>query len=467
MMSEELSARLRKHGQHHLIAFWHELSAEQQQGLADQLADVDLELLDRLFRKNAQSANWAELARRAEPPPSFRMGDENNPVTPVAARKRGRAAIVAGEVGVVLVAGGQGTRLGFDKPKGLFPIGPISQASLFQILFEKILARSKAAGVPIPLYLMTSPATDAETREYLEEHKRFGLPEDDVHIFCQGTMPAVDAANGRLLLADKHRLSLSPDGHGGTLAALARSGALADMQKRGLKYLCYFQVDNPLVPVCDPEFLGYHILSGSQMSTLVVRKRTSRDKVGNVVMIDGSMQILEYSDLNPLPDDIVERKTDAGDPVFWAGSIAIHVFDVDFLLQQSEQSEALPFHVAHKAVPYVDAAGQAVTPPKPNAFKFERFIFDLLPSAQDAIVVEADESTVFAPLKNAPHEKSDTPQSVREQMMALYRSWLKAAGCQVVETLPIEISPLYAQDEEEVRGRVVPGTALDEPNYFR
>ena len=215
----------------------------------------------------------------------------------------------AGQVGAILVAGGQGTRLGFDHPKGMFPIGPVSKASLFQILFEKLLAAAPPLRRRDPAVSDDQPRhARGDARTIWTRHEHFGLPAEDVHIFCQGTMPAVDANTGRLLLAEPGRLALSPDGHGGMLAALDSSGGLADIRRRGLRQLFYFQVDNPLVGVCDPEFLGYHLLARSEMSTQVVAKRTPRDNVGNVVEIDGRVRILEYSDLNPLPDEIVLRQ---------------------------------------------------------------------------------------------------------------------------------------------------------------
>src|SRR6185369_5136325 len=225
-----------------------------------------------------------------------------NRFSPAEARRRGDEALAAGQLGVILVAGGQGTRLGFEHPKGMYPIGPVSQATLFQILLEKIVARGLQHGVRIPLYLMTSPATHAETVAFLRSKDYFGLAAEDVAIFCQGTMPAVHAETGQILLADKANLFLSPDGHGGMLAALATSGSLEDLRRRKIAQLFYLQVDNPLVSMCDPEFIGYHLLSGAEISTQVVRKRTSRDKLGNVVVVDGQMRIIEYSDLNHLPD---------------------------------------------------------------------------------------------------------------------------------------------------------------------
>jgi len=318
----------------------------------------------------------------------------------------------------------------------------------------------------IPLYLMTSPATHHPTLDYLRANENFGLPEEDLKVFCQGTMPAVDAATGRLLLADKHRLALSPDGHGGMLRALVESHCLTDIRRRGLHQLFYCQVDNPLVNVCDPEFLGYHLLSHSELSTQVVAKRTSRDKVGNVVSVDGRLRIIEYSDLNPLPDEIVERRTADGAPVFWAGNTAIHIFNSVFLERMARCGTALPLHVAHKAVGHLDAAGQKVEPQRPNAHKFERFIFDLLPEARQAVVVEVDEAQAFAPLKNAPGESRDTVETVQAQMIALHGDWLRAAGCEVSPGVAVEISPRFAQSAQELAAQIQPGLVVTKPRYF-
>jgi UDP-N-acetylglucosamine/UDP-N-acetylgalactosamine diphosphorylase len=348
----------------------------------------------------------------------------------------------------------------------MYSIGPVSGASLFEILLEKIYARARVAEMRIPLYLMTSPATHVETIEYLAANENFGLPSEDVQVFCQGTMPAVDAKTGKVLLAGKGEVALSPDGHGGTLAALVASGALADMRARGIRLVFYCQVDNPLVQMCDPRFLGYHLLSRSELSTLVVAKRFSRDRVGNVVSIDGRLRIIEYSDLNPLADEVVERQGPDGSPVFWAGNTAVHLFDLAFLERMAESQRALPFHVARKAVSHIDAAGQVVKPGEPNAIKFERFIFDLLPEAQHSIVVEVDAAENFAPVKNAPGEAVDTPEACQAQMIALHAGWLRAAGCEVAADAVVEISPLFAQNAQELAARVRPGMTVTGRQHF-
>lgn len=461
---QKLLAHLSEFGQDHVLTFWDELDDDARERLAAQLRAIDLAQLGRLFRAGHAAEDWQALARRAVAPPAIRLRDRQPSIERHVARERGQNSIAAGEIAVVLVAGGQGSRLGFEHPKGMFPIGPVSGATLFQVLFEKIAARARAAEMRIPLYLMTSPATHAETVEYLRANENFGLPHEDVTVFVQGTMPAVDVASGRLLLEGKGGLVLSPDGHGGTLHALATH--LEAIRRRGIKHLFYCQVDNPLVGMCDPEFLGYHLLANSELSTQVVAKRTLRDNVGNVVSIDGKLRIIEYSDLNPLGDEIVGRTSPDGSPIFWAGNTAIHVFDVAFLERMIESGSALPFHVAKKAVPHLEVSGQKVDPREPNAIKFERFIFDLLPLARHAIVVEVDENVAFAPVKNASGGKRDTPETVHAQMIALHRGWLQQAGCEIPPELPVEISPLFAQNAQELATRVRPGLAVTRPHYF-
>jgi UDP-N-acetylglucosamine/UDP-N-acetylgalactosamine diphosphorylase len=463
---ESLRERLANFGQEHVLAFWHEITDDRRRQLSAQIDEIDLQRLGSLVRGTHEAEDWQALARRAVAPPAVRLADRHPLFSPQQARARGQQALAAGQVGVILVAGGQGTRLGLDHPKGIFSIGPVSGASLFQILVEKVIAQARAAHMRIPLYLMTSPATHQETLDYLAQRENFGLPSEDLHVFCQGTMPAVDAASGRLLLADKHCLALSPDGHGGMLRALVASGGLADMRRRGVKELFYCQVDNPLVPMCDPEFLGYHLLSDSELSTQVVAKRTPRDRVGNVVSIDGKLRIIEYSDLNPLDDATVTRASADGSPVFWAGNTAVHVFDTAFLERMSQSGTALPFHLARKAVGYVDSAGHRIEPREANGIKFERFIFDLLPQALHAIVVEVDEAQTFAPVKNASGEPRDTPETVRAQMIALHASWLCAVGCEVPASVAVEISPLFAQNAEELAAKVGPGVVVTQPRYF-
>jgi UDP-N-acetylglucosamine/UDP-N-acetylgalactosamine diphosphorylase len=463
MTKDQLQTILRRHNQEHLLAFWDDLDADQRQSLARQIEAIDFALIEQLYESRGQQDDVRQLAARAAPPPAFRLDPAQNPFTPQQAQQRADEALRAGQFGVILVAGGQGTRLGFDHPKGMFPIGPLSGKTLFQIHVEKIMAAARRYGVRIPLYVMTSPATHDETVDFFAAEQRFGLPADDLFIFRQGTMPAVDAQTGRVLLEAPAQIAASPDGHGGTLAALARSGALDDIERRSIRHLFYLQVDNPLVDICGREFVGYHLLAGSEFSTQVIAKRDPLDRVGNVVQVDGHLMVIEYSDL---PYDAAQRRNADGSLAIWAGSIAVHVMDAAFLRRLVGTIDALPFHIAQKKVRSIDTEQNRAEPRQASAIKFERFIFDLMPQAGHAIVVEVDQARAFAPLKNAPGAKADTADAVRAQMAALGREWLRQAGAEIDNSTPVEISPLFALDAEELVAKIQPGTRITAPTYF-
>jgi UDP-N-acetylglucosamine/UDP-N-acetylgalactosamine diphosphorylase len=373
-----------------------------------------------------------------------------------------------GEVAVLLVAGGQGSRLGFDHPKGMYPIGPVSNHTLFQIHAEKVLATSRRYGKPVPFLIMTSPATDAETETFFEQHKYFGLPPSDVHFFCQGTMPALDLATGKLLMEAPGRLFTSPNGHGGTLTALADSGLLDRMKLQGIRQIFYFQVDNPLVKVADPVFLGHHLRANAEMSSKIVPKESPTDKVGNMVLIDGRCSIIEYSDL---PKELAEQRDATGRLRIWAGSPAIHYFSVDFLERVTRGHTRMPFHVARKKVPHIDERGNHVEPTKENALKFEMFIFDVLPRADRWTVVETSRREEFVPLKNATG--ADSPAVVKQAISDRAGDWLTRAGVSVPRrpdgsvAVPLEISPLYALDAEELANKVDRTIKITEPTFLR
>ena len=464
-----IERKLEEYQQSHVLRFWDDLDTVQRSRLLQPLAEVDFKQLTSLVAGEDKAVDFEELASRAQAPPSVRADGSGAAWDTREALAQGEAAVRAGEVAVLIVAGGQGTRLGFDQPKGMFPIGPVSNRTLFQMFADNLLAIEKVYGCKIPLLLMTSPATDAETRQYLEENQYLGLAADQVHVFRQGTMPAVDAGTGKLLLEQKDSLALSPDGHGGTVAALASSGLLGKLHGDGVKHLFYAQVDNPLVRLCDPSFLGHHLMAGSEMTTLVVRKRYPTERVGNVVLVDGQVQIIEYSDL---PDEAAEARSADGGLRLWAGNIAVHVFEVDFLMRAAADPSRLPFHRAKKKVPYLNDSGDIVEPESPNAIKFERFIFDLLPSAENAFVVEGTPAEVFAPVKNADGAATDTPAAAKQQIIDLHKSWLEAAGVAVSGEAKVEINARVALGPDEVAAAVgdgrlpAAGTTIDTDTYF-
>lgn len=479
-MKKELLALLKPFGQEHLLAFWDELDEPVRNSLANSIRSLDFTLVNGLYENRDAAVDFNSGADRATDPPAYALRGENAsgggtisakvPVSPEEALSAGQKALSEGKLAVVLVAGGQGTRLGFSAPKGMYPIGPVDETTLFQIHLEKIVSLAKKYGCGVPLCLMTSPATHAATIEFFERNNRFGLPEEDFFIFCQGTMPAVDISNGKVLLSSKNGIALSPNGHGGMLAAIAspptgseKGSILEQLSNRGIEHIFYFQVDNSLVDICSPEMIGYHVLSGSELTSQVIRKRDPGDRVGNVVQIDGRLQVIEYSDIS---DELANRRNPDGTLNIWAGSIAVHLMNLEFLERMAADASSLPFHIAKKKVPFICTEpgtdfGREQKPSEPNAIKFERFIFDLMPSAKNSVVVEVDIPHNYAPLKNAPGSPSDSPETVRAQLSEFHTERLRKIGAIVPENTLVEISPLFANDLEELSKKIVPGTKLE------
>jgi UDP-N-acetylglucosamine/UDP-N-acetylgalactosamine diphosphorylase len=451
----ELKRSLHEYDQVHVLAAWDRLNDNERRELLAQLQALDLAKLRQLYDKREHAVH-VPSADRIAPVPVIGIDADGT-----AARRLGAESLRRGEVAVLLVAGGQGTRLGFDHPKGMFPIGPVSNKSLFQLHAEKVFATSRRYGKPVPFLVMTSPATDLETKAFFKEHQYFGLPAGDVHFFCQGTMPALDLATGKLLMEAPGRLFTSPNGHGGTLTALSDSGLLDQMRDRGIRHIFYFQVDNPLVKVADPTFLGHHLKANAEMSSKIVPKETPMDKVGNMVLIDSRCSIIEYSDL---PKELAEQREENGKLRIWAGSPAIHYFAVDFLERVTRGQTRIPFHVARKKVPHLDEKGNHVEPTKENALKFEMFIFDVLPLADRWSVVETSAREEFVPLKNATG--ADSPPVVGQAMSDLAANWLSQAGVAVPGGATVEISPLYALDAEDLKTKVNPKTVINGPTYL-
>ncbi|MEC7407441.1 MAG: UTP--glucose-1-phosphate uridylyltransferase [Planctomycetota bacterium] len=460
---EAILNELTTYGQSHLLDFWDEITPAQQRDLVAEIAAIDWSIMGELISgKSSDTSHRVDVAAM-QPPAAVRSDGEGVSWTVQDAIEAGEKALSAGEVAAVVVAGGQGTRLGFKHPKGMYPIGPISGRSLFQVFADRLRAINRRYEVEVPLYLMTSEATHAETLRYFSEHEYLGLSPSSVRIFKQGTMPAIDATTGRCLLSSKSSLALSPDGHGGTLAALENSGSLDDARQRGIKHLAYIQVDNPLAQLCDPALLGHHLLAKSEMTTQVVKKRYPLERVGNVVRVGDRVHIVEYSDL---PESIAQQTGNDGELRFWAGNIAVHILDLHFLDRCLGQVSALPFHRALKAVEHLDAEGAQVKPDEPNALKFERFSFDLLPRAENALVVEAKPELAFAPVKNATGSEVDTPELAKQAICKLHRQWLRGAGVKVDETTKIEINPRFALDPSEVATRTHELMHIAEDRYF-
>ncbi len=457
MTYEEAIALLTRHGQAHVLAHWDTLPAEARPVLLNQIESLDFTVI-------------ASMKAMLSQPPDKRDDPEPGPaLTPtseerVAAARLGADALRSGKVGVILVAGGQGTRLGFDGPKGTYPLAPLSNASLFEIHARKIAALEQRFNATVPFYVMTSEANDADTRAFFRDHNNFGLSADRVLFFIQGMLPAL-FPDGRLVMEAPGHLFMGPDGHGGILQALQRTHMLANMKERGLETLFYFQVDNPLIEIADPAFIGLHRERAAQFSLKVCAKRDPGEGIGVIVRHGQSgLSIVEYTELT---EEQKRAVTPSGDLMFKYGSVAIHLFSLDFLIATAEAG--LPLHKAHKKVPFFDG-DRLIAPEKPNAFKFEKFIFDALPLAERALALEFDRADEFAPVKNATG--ADSPDTARRAMADKFARWFEACGVVVPRDAAgnpihkIEIDPLYASNADELRRRLAKGFVITGDTYL-
>lgn len=463
-LTDTLRKALDEAGQNHLVKKIETLADESRERLVEQVEKLDLGAMNGLIDEYVRSEPTYDIPEDAEPA-EYYPADPSAKVRPYDAAKyraAGEALLRAGKVACFTVAGGQGSRLGFDGPKGCYPAGAVSKKPLFQIFAEGIKATGEKYGKAVPWLIMTSPQNHADTVSFFEEHDYFGLNKDDVMFFPQGTMPSFDLKTGRVLMSDEVTLAASPDGHGGSLKALYASGAIDEMKKRGVEHISYFQVDNPLVKVADPLFLGLHASapdSSGEMSSKMLPKAYAEEKVGLFVKFGGRTRVVEYSDM---PMERQKETNGDGTLRFLAGNPAIHAFGVEFVEKVNTDPEFdLPYHRAVKKIPHADPeSGESVDPSEPNGVKLERFVFDALPFAEQSVILETSRVQEFAPIKNA--EGIDSAESSAKLQTERAALWLEAAGVTVprnAEGEPdcvLEISPLTALESEDLKGKDLP-----------
>lgn len=457
-----IADQLRSIGQMHLIDHAATLDDAKQQALIAQLGSFDLDALGELIEKYGNSYSPAPAPDSIEPASCYTLdGDWDRSQY----QSKGEELIRAGKVACFTVAGGQGSRLGYEGPKGCFPTSCVNGKPLFQLFAESIAKAQSKYGCEIPWAIMTSPLNHEATVSFFESNNSFGLDREQIMFFEQGVMPSFDLATGRLLLAAPGVLATNPDGHGGAYKALKVSGALDSMRAKGIEQLSYFQVDNPHARIIDPVFLGLHAFapdSSGQMSSKMVAKASWDEKVGVFCSVNGATEIIEYSDL---PEDLAKQTTASGKLAFNAGSIAIHAISLAFIEQMvSDPKYALPYHRANKKVAFVDPiSGASISPDSPNAIKLERFVFDGIKLADKSIVVETDRVEEFAPVKNATG--TDSIESSRVLQTERAARWLEAVGVDIPRNsdgsvdATIEISPLSAIEPTDLK-------SLDLPSSF-
>ncbi|KAH9829465.1 nucleotide-diphospho-sugar transferase [Rhodofomes roseus] len=460
-------------GQGHLLQFWPKLSESERASLLAQLDALDIDRVNRIYTRAVSSEkDKAENAGKdaIEPLPEDAADSViGDPAKEKEWRSIGLKAIAHGQVGVLLMAGGQGTRLGSSAPKGCYDIGLPSHKSLFQYQAERIARlqtvaaqeNGKASGsVVIPWYVMTSGPTRRETESFFKKHDYFGLSPKNVVFFEQGTLPCL-TTEGKVILEDPSKIAVAPDGNGGLYAALRKPlspsdsrTVLSDLGARKVQYIHSYCVDNCLVKVADPVFLGYCIQKQADCAAKVVPKAYPTESVGVVARQGDRYSVIEYSEISKEQAERRDPKT--GELAFRAANIVNHFYTTAFLHSTESIEEELAHHIARKKIPYVDEQGQTVKPTKPNGMKLEMFVFDVFPFTKHFAVLEVARNEEFSPLKNAPGTGSDDPETSRRDLISQHKRFLERVSATVAEGVEIEISPLvsYAGEGlETVKGK--------------
>lgn len=398
MNLETAKAYLQKHNQSQLLQYYDELSAEEQLRLLKQIEYTNFNIVKNIEISQSGSGNG-----KITPPANAVTVEE-------AARRRiqfetvGLNMLAEGKVGAVLLAGGQGSRLGYDGPKGTFNIGVTRELSIFEQLMRNVSDVTSQTGRAFPLFIMTSTVNDAATRSFFEEHSYFGYPRDEIHFFIQDVAPACDY-DGKVFLDDKGRISLMPNGNGGWYSSLVNNGLGRILERDNIEWLNVFGVDNVLQRICDPAFIGATILKRCRCGAKVVKKTSPDEKVGVLCTQDGKPSIVEYFEM---PEDL-KNKTKKGELVYRYGVILNYLFNVHDL--NLTLSGKLPYHLADKAIAHMEN-GVRVTPSKPCGYKFETLVVDMVRLMGSCLAYEVEREREFAPVKNATG--TDSVDTARE-----------------------------------------------------
>lgn len=462
MSVDTIRAEAEATGQSHLFDEWDSLNEEQQQQLLGDLKDIDFKYLKNIFERSTRSTEETATAEQEPAQDVLKLSDASAAQRQEWAQQ-GLQLIAEGKAAVLLLAGGQGTRLGSSLPKGLYSVGLPSNKSLFQLQAERVLrlqqlaaesVNGKGAAVARPLhwYIMTSPFTHQASVSHFEEHGYFGLQPSQVTFFQQGFLPCMTEA-GQVILETSSKVAKAPDGNGGLYRALQLSGALEHMVKNGVVALDCYCVDNILAKVGDPEFLGYGYASRAECGARVLAKASPEEKVGVFVQMGGSLQVLEYSELDPTKASAVNPAT--GELFFNWSNICMHYFSVPWLQKVVASMEGgAAYHIARKKIPSKSGPVAGI--------KLEMFIFDTFPLASKNVLFEIERASQFAPVKNAPGSPTDSPDTARQLLLELHKRWVEAAGGKVTAAPGVEVSPLVSYAGEQLED-LVKGKTYDNP----
>lgn len=395
--------QLEKYGQEHLLRYFDELNEEEKKNLIDQINSADFTLLDELKRKD-EKVMTEEGAGELAPLGALEIDQIAEKKEEY--KKVGLEAIRAGKVAALLLGGGQGTRLGFDGPKGSYNIGVTRDFYIFQAQINNMLDVCKEAGCYFPLIFMTSDKNDVETRRFLKEHNYFGYPEEKIRFFRQEMAPSCDF-NGKIYLEGKAQLSLSPNGNGGWFKSLVKAGLDKELKEAGVEWINVFSMDNVLQRICDPVFIGATVLSGRNCGAKVVSKNAPGEKVGALCLKDGLPTIVEYYEMG---DDLAAEKDENGKLKYRFGVILNYLFSMKRMYEIVDGK--MPLHIVEKKIPYLNDKGEYVKPEEVNGYKFEYLAVDTVRDMLTCLSFEVDREKEFAPIKNK--EGIDSVVSARE-----------------------------------------------------
>lgn len=402
MTRQEAERLLADKGQAHVLEGFDALSSAQQEGLLEQIAEVDWDTVALAgVQKEIPLGELAPLGAVEIPEIEKRRQEFET---------AGYEAIRAGKVGAVLLAGGMGTRLGLDKPKGELGVGLTRELCIFQCLIENLKQITDTAKATLPLYIMTSEKNNDETIRFFREHDFFGYPAEEVRFFVQEMAAAVDF-RGKLLLEAPGRLATSPNGNGGWFSSMAKAGLLEDIHSRGVEWLNVFAVDNVLQRIADPAFIGATILHGGDSGSKVVRKADPYEKMGVLCLEDGRPSVVEYYEMSK---EIAETTDERGELLYAFGVILNYLFKVERL--EKIMANRMPVHVVEKKIPYIQPDGTPVKPEEPNGYKFETLVVDMIRMMEDNLPYEIVREKEFAPIKNL--HGVDSLDSARELLKA-------------------------------------------------
>lgn len=387
MTLEQAKLKLAKYGQEHVLKYYDEISKEEQQSLLDQIASIDMSILESCKHRD-------ELAKKGVITPLAAMQLDEIEANKEQFIAAGLAEIKAGKVAAVLLAGGMGTRLGSDNPKGMYNVGLTRDLYIFECQIHNLLDVVKQADTWVHLFVMTSDKNHDTTVAFLKEHDFFGYEEKYVHFFEQDMAAATDY-DGKIYLEQKGKMSTSPNGNGGWFISMKNAGLLDLVRKEGIEWLNVFSVDNVLQRIADPCFVGATKLKNCVVGSKVVRKSAPDEKVGVMCLEDGKPSIVEYYELN---EEMMNAKDEKGDPAYNFGVILNYLFHEPELERIMEQN--LPLHVVEKKIPYMNEKGEEIKPEEPNGFKFETLVLDMIHQLDNCLPFEVVRSKEFAPIKN-------------------------------------------------------------------